>query len=103
MTRQPHERSGESSIERARREGGDASYLHGAVEGLVILAKPLIVRAIARLMYVEQRDDEPRSRIVTTDAACRLDVLCMRFWLAQHDHQPEARDIEAHGDHVRGN
>ena len=38
--------------------------------------------------------------MVATDAAGRLDVFRGGFWLALHDHQPEARDVETNRDHV---
>ncbi len=101
MTRQPHERPGEAPVERARRERRDARHLDGAVERLVVVAEALVVRAVARLVDVEERDDEPGPLVVAADAARRLDVLGVRLRLTEHDHQPEPRDVEADRDHVR--
>ena len=96
------ERPGEAAVERARRERRDARDLDGAVEGLVVVAEALVVRAVARLVDVEERHHQARALVVAADAARRLDVLGVRLRLAEHDHQPEPRDVEADRDHVRG-
>ena len=67
----------------------------------MVVPEALVVRAVARLVDVEQRDDEPGSLVVAADAARRLDVLGVRLGLAEHDHQPEPLDVEADRDHVR--
>ena len=75
-------------------------HLDGAVEGLVVVPEALVVGAVARLVDVEQRHDEPGPLVVAADAARRLDVLGVRLGLAEHDHQPEPRDVETDRDHV---
>ena len=48
-------------------------------------------------MNIEKRDDEAGSLVVTTNPAGSLNVLCVGLWLAEHDHQSEALDVEARG------
>ena len=67
----------------------------------MVVPEALVVGAVPRLVDIEERDHEPGSLVVATDAARGLDVLGVRLRLTEHDHQPEARDVEAHGDHVR--
>ena len=59
---EPHQRPGEAAVERARRERRDARHLDRAVEGLVVVPEALVVRAVARLVDVEERHDEPGPR-----------------------------------------
>ena len=66
----------------------------------MVVPEALVVGAVPRLVDVEQRHDEPRPLVVATDAARGLDVLGVRLRLAEHDHQPEPRDVEADRDHV---
>ena len=66
------------------------------------MAEALVVRAIARLVDVQERYHQSRSSHVTTDTARSLDVLGVRLGLTEHDHQPEPLDVEANRDHVRG-
>jgi hypothetical protein len=88
---------------RARRgEGGDAGGLDGAVEALVPGGEALEVRAVARAVDVEEGDDQAGALVVAADAAGRLDVLGGGLGLAEHDHEAEAGDVEADGDHVGG-
>ena len=101
MTRQRYERPGEAAVERARREWRDARHLDGAVEGLVVVPEAFVVGTVARLVDVEERHDKPRPLVVSADAARGLDVLGVRLRLAEDDHQPEPRDVEADRDHVR--
>src|SRR5262245_53045289 len=100
MTRQPDERPSKSSVQGSRSEWRDTSYFHGAVERLVVIAEAFVMGAIPRLVDVEQRHDKPRPVVITPDAARGLDVLGVGLGLAQNDHQPEARDVESHRDHV---
>ena len=89
---QGHHHAGQPAVDRARRERRDARRFDGPVERG---REPLVMRPIARAMDVEERDDEARTRLVPADAARGLNVLRGGFWLAQHDHQPEAADVEA--------
>ena len=68
----------------------------------MVVPEALVVGAVARLVDVEERHDEPRPLVVAADAARGLDVLGVRLGLAEDDHQPEPRDVEADRDHVRG-
>jgi hypothetical protein len=51
---------------------------------------------------VEQGDDESGPGGVASDATGRLDILGRGLRLPEHDHQAEPGDVEANGDHVRG-
>ena len=65
------------------------------------VGEPLVVRAVARLVQVEQR--RPRGRACSASRPTRL-VAWMysaaRLRLALHDHQAEPADVEADRDHV---
>ena len=61
MAGQAHERPGQAAVERARRERRHARRLDRAVERLVVVAEALVVRAVARPVDVEQRDDQARA------------------------------------------
>jgi hypothetical protein len=66
----------------------------------VELSELLEMHAIAGLVQIKNREHEARSGMVSTYSAGCLDVLRGGFWLALHDHQPEARDIETNRDHI---
>src|SRR5690606_27920138 len=89
------------SIDRTRREGRDARGLHSAIEALVPGGEALVVAAIARAVDIEERDDQPRTLVVTTHAAGSLDVLRCGLGLSQHRHETETGDVETDRDHVR--
>jgi hypothetical protein len=55
------------------------------------------MRAVARLVHVQQRDDEPRPLRV---AAGRLDVLGRGLRLVEDNHEAEPGDVQADRDHV---
>ena len=101
MARQGHQGSGEPAVERASRKRRDTGRLHRTVEGLVIVAEPVVVRSVPRLVHVQQRDDQSRTVVRPSDAARRLDVLGVHLRLAEHQHQSQARDVETDRDHVR--
>ena len=52
--------AGQAAVERPRRERRHAGRLDAAVERLVVGREPLVVRAVARPVDVEQRDDQAR-------------------------------------------
>ena len=91
-----------AAIKGACREGRDAGGLHCAVEGLVVVAEALVVRTVARLVDVEQGDDQPWPLVVAPDAAGGLDVLGGEHGLADDHHQAQALDVEADRDHIGG-
>jgi hypothetical protein len=64
--------------------------------------EPLEVRTVARFVDVQQRHHRPRLLLIAPNAAGRLDILCRRLRLAENHHQPKPRDVEADGNHVRG-
>ena len=101
MPGEAHECSCKATIERTGSKRRDAGDLNRAIEGLVVMPKPLIVRAIPRLVDIEERDHQSWSLVVATHSAGGLYILGVRFRLPDHDHQTEARDVEAYGDHVR--
>ena len=85
------------------RERRHAGRLDPAVEGLVVGDEALVVRAIPRLVDVEQRHDEARALVVAAHAARRLDVLGASSSAGpQHHHEAEPLDVDADGDHVAG-
>ena len=61
VSRQSHEGAGKAAVEGAGQERRDAARLDRAVEGLVIVTEPLVVRTVARLVDVEQRHHVPPS------------------------------------------
>ncbi len=67
----------------------------------MIVAEALVVRSVARLVHVQQRDDQPRAVVRATDPARRLDVLGVHLRLPEHQHQSQAGDVEADRNHVR--
>jgi len=58
------------------------------------------MRAVARLVQIEDRNDEPRSVRVAPDPTDGLDILGRSLWLALHEHQAEAENVEPDRDHV---
>ena len=52
------------------------------------------MRAVARLLYIKERDHEAGPLIVSSDAARRLDILGMGLRLTQYNHEPEALNDE---------
>ena len=90
------------AVEGPGREWGDARRLDGAVERLMEDLEPLEVRAVARPVDVEQRDDQAGPVRVASDAAGCLDVLGAGLGLAEHDHQAKPGNVEADRDHVGG-
>jgi hypothetical protein len=66
----------------------------------VVVPEALVVGTVPWLVDVEKCDNEPGSLIYATNTARGLDVLGSRLRLTEHDHQPQTRDVEAHGDHV---
>src|SRR5262245_37307902 len=60
------------------------------------------MRAIPWPMNVEKRHDQPWPRIVSTHTTGRLNILGGHLRLAENDHESEAGDVEANGDHVGG-
>ena len=99
---QPHQNAGEAPVQGAGREGRDAGNLHGAVEGLVVVAEPLVVGAVPGLVCIQQGDHQPRPLIVPPHPAGGLDVLGMGLRLALNHYQPQPGNVQAHGDHVGG-
>ena len=93
---------GQTAIDGARGEGGDAGRFDGAVEALVEGLEALEVRAVAGLVHVEQRHHQAGAGVGAADAARGLDVLGGGLGLPEHHHQPQALDVEADGDHVGG-
>ncbi len=68
----------------------------------MVVAEPLVVRAVAWFAEVQESDDEAGLAGVAADAAGGLDVLGVRLGLAEHHHEAEALDVEADGNHVGG-
>ena len=91
---QGHQRVGEPAVEGAGRERRDAGRLHRAAEGLVVVAERLVVRSVARLVDLEQRDDQPGTVVRASDAARGEDVLGVHLRLPERQHQSQARDVE---------
>ena len=87
MPRQRDHRAGKPTVQRARRERRHAARFDTAIERVVVEAEPLVVRAIARAVDVQQGHHEPRLVALATDTARGLDVLGARLGLAEHDHQ----------------
>ena len=58
----------------------------------------LVVRSVSGAGGVQQRHDEAGRR--PADAAGRLDVLGGSLGLPHHDHDAEAIDVDADGNHV---
>ena len=59
------------------------------------MAKLLEMRSVARLVQVEDDNNEARAIVVAANAAGRLDIFGRRFRLALYDHQSETQDVEA--------
>ena len=97
-----HDDGSQRTVERARRPRRDAGGLDGAVERAVKLAEALVVGPVARLVEVQDGDDEAAAVVIAADAAGRLDVFGGGLGLALDQHEPEPRDVEADGDHVGG-
>ena len=68
----------------------------------MVVAEPLVVGAVPGLVCVQQGDHQPRPLIVPPHPAGGLDVLGMGLRLALNHHQPQPRNVQAHGDHVGG-
>ena len=102
MPHKTDQRPREPSVQGTCRERRYGSGLDRAVEGLVVMAESLVVGTIAWLVDVEERDDEAGLVLVPPHAAGRLDVLGVSLRLSRYHHQPQARDVEADRDHVRG-
>ena len=65
------------------------SNLYRAIESLVIVPKPFVVRSVSRLVNVEQGYNQPWpscSSRPTRLVAWMYSALCL--WLAKRDHQP---------------
>ena len=92
----------QGTIHGPRRPGRDAGRLDGAVEAFVEVPEALVVQPVARLVGVEQHQDETGLVRLPTDAARRLDIFGGGLWLALHDHETEPADVEADRDHVGG-
>ena len=89
-------------VERPGGKGRHAGGLHVAVERLVEEPEPLVVRAVARAIDVEDRDDQTRLVRATSHPRGRLDVFGRHLRLGKDGHQAKPGDIEADRDHVRG-
>src|SRR5262245_42572481 len=96
MTSETHKDAGETAIEGARREWRHTGDFNGTVKSLVVVPEAFVMRAVARLVNIQQRDNQAGPRIVTTYAACGLNVFRVRFGLPQDDHQTQPRNIETH-------
>ena len=81
--RAPTTVAGQPAVQRPRRERRHARRLHAAVERRVVGLEPLVVRAVARAVDVEQRDHQARALGSRPDAARRLDVLGAGLRLAR--------------------
>ena len=101
MTSERDDECRERAIERTRREWCHAGRFHRPIEGRVKRLEALVVRTVTWTMHVEECHDQAWLVLVSTDSACGLDVLGGRLRLTEHDHQPEARDVQADRDHVR--
>ena len=75
LPRQSHQRACQAPVHGPRREGRDARGLHAAVERLVVGREPLVVRAVPRLVDVQDRHHQARPIRVAAHAAGGLDVL----------------------------
>ena len=82
MAGEAHQCAGEAAIQRSGGEWRDAADFHGAVERLVVVAKALVVGAVAGLVHVEQRCHQAGALRVAPDAAGGLDVLGVGLRLA---------------------
>ena len=92
------EQGGEAPVERAGGEGRDGEGLDVLVEGGVVVLEALVVGEVAGPGPVEDGADEAGR--AAADPARGLDVLGGGLGLAGDDHEPEAADVHAHGDHV---
>ena len=68
----------------------------------MVVAESFVVGTIPGLVDVQQRHDKTRPAVVTPNTAARLDVLGVGLGLPHDDHQSQARNVEPHRDHVRG-
>src|SRR6266567_2694440 len=98
-----YQRSAKPAIQCARRERGDARRFDGPIERFMVASKSFIMRTVARPMNIKNGNDEAWTLLIATDPASRLDVFRARFRLAEYHHQPEARNIQTHGNHVGRN
>ena len=62
----------------------------------------LVVRAVPGAMDVQQGDHQAGAGLIPSHPAGGLDVLRRGLRLAQDHHEPQAADVEAYRDHVRG-
>ncbi len=74
-------RPGQPPLESGPGEGSQALGLNEAVEALMVRSKPLVVRAVPRLVNVEERHNESRPLVVSPNAARGLDILGVRLRL----------------------
>lgn len=93
---------GQSAVERPRCERRHARCFNRPIEAHMEPTELFVVRAIARLVDVQQRHDEAMLQRLAPDARRRLDVLRSGLRLALHDHQSEPTDVKTDGNHVGG-
>src|SRR5262249_169095 len=87
-TSESHERAREAAVQRTRGKWSYAGCLDAAIERLVIKGEAFVMRAVARLMDVQQRHDQAGPLVVGAHGACRLNVLGRSFRLAVNHHEP---------------
>lgn len=87
-------------VDGSRRERRDTRCLDPPVEALVEGHEVLEVASIPGFVDVQQGHHQAGALLVTTDTAGGLDVLGGGLGLRAHDHQTQAGDVYAHGDHV---
>ena len=61
------------------------------------------MRSVTRLVDIQNRDHQTWPVRVSSNAACRLNVLGAGLWLTEHHHQSQPRNIQANRNHVRCN
>ena len=100
MPRERHDGGSQSAINRTRGPRRHAGCLDGAVEGGVELAESFIMKPVARLVNVEESEDEAWFLGETADTAGCLDIFGGGFGLSLDDHQAKPADVQANRDHV---
>ena len=95
-----HDHGCQRSVNGTGCPGCHTGCLDGAVERAVVLPELFVKRAVARLVQIEDRDDEPRPVPVAPEPTGGLDILGRSLWLALHEHQAEAENVEPDRDHV---
>ena len=90
----------QSPVHGPRRPGRHAGRFDCAIEAFVEVPKSLVVQPVARFMDVEQGQNETGFVRLSADPACCLDIFRCGLWLALHQHETEAADVEADGNHV---